>query len=295
MDAPTPFNPNLISILIVNWNTRDLLRACLFSIQETCAAVEHEIIVVDNASHDGSAQMVRDEFPKVLCIERSTNLGFAAGNNLAYRHARGEWIWLLNPDTEVLCGAPEKLREWLAANPRCGAVASTLIDARDGRPQRSCRTFPTPAALWAEASGLSKFYPRSRRFGGYRMGWWSYHDSRVVEQPQASSLMLRREAIEEAGGLFDEIFPIFFNDVDLCRRLWKNQWVVWFRRDAEVRHWGGAATQQARPEMICESHRALRRYYQKWFRGRLSPILYFATMTLIEVSGWWRVKRARRR
>lgn len=294
MASTAPLDSDLISILIVNWNTRDLLRACLLSIRENCADVAHQIIVVDNASHDGSAQMVRDEFPKVLCLAISTNLGFAAGNNLAYRHARGGWIWLLNPDTEVLCGAPQLLRDWLEKNPRCGAAASALIDARDGSVQRSCRTFPTPAALWAEASGLARLYARSRRFGFYRMGWWRYHDSRPVEQPQASSLMLRRAAIERSGGLFDEAFPIFFNDVDLCWRLWQNNWEVWFRRDAEVRHWGGAATQQARPEMIEESHRSLRRYYRKWYRAGLSPVVYGATIALIEVSRWWRVRRAQR-
>lgn len=288
-------DPDLLSILIVNWNTRDYLRACLRSIRENCAHVPHEIIVVDNASHDGSAPMVREEFAEVHCLASSTNLGFAAGNNLAYRHARGGWIWLLNPDTEVFGGAAESLRTWLAEHPACGAAASALIDAHDGSTQRSCRTFPTPAALWAEASGLASRYPRSRRFGFYRMGWWRYHDSRPVEQPQASSLMLRRAAIEACGGLFDEAFPIFFNDVDLCRRLWQNKWTVWFRRDAEVKHWGGAATQQARPEMIETSHRSLFRYYQKWFRGSLSPPLYFATIVLIETSRWWRVQRAQQR
>ncbi|MDF2440124.1 MAG: hypothetical protein JWN98_1108, partial [Abditibacteriota bacterium] len=295
MASPVPaIDPDLISILIVNWNTRDLLRACLSSIREACRAVPHEVIVVDNASHDGSAAMVQAEFPEALCIASATNLGFAEGNNLAYRHARGGWIWLLNPDTEILPGAPERLRDWLRKTPRCGAAASTLIDARDGQPQRSCRTFPTPGALWCEASGLASFYGRSRRFGFYRMGWWRYHDSRPVEQPQASSLMLRRKAIEKSGGLFDESFPIFFNDVDLCRRLWQNKWEVWFRRDAEVKHWGGAATQQARPEMIEESHRSLRRYYQKWFRTTHSPVVYWATLALIEVSRWWRVRRAQR-
>ena len=130
----------MLSILIVNWNTRDLLRACLLSLRGN-VAVEHEVIVVDNASHDGSAAMVREEFPEVVLIDRNDNTGFARGNNLAFEKATGEWIWLLNPDTVVLPGAAEKLIEFLEADAQRGAVASALSDARDGHIQRSCRTF----------------------------------------------------------------------------------------------------------------------------------------------------------
>jgi GT2 family glycosyltransferase len=285
----------LISILIVNWNTRDLLRACLLSIREHCSGVPHEVIVVENASHDGSAQMVRNEFPEVLLLANDVNNGFAQGNNQAYARARGAWIWLLNPDTEVCVGAAQQMRDFLAADARRGAVASTLIDAREGRPQRSCRTFPSPSALWSEASGLARFYPRSRKFGSYRMGWWNYRDTRRVEQPQASSFMVRRDAIEQIGGLFDEEFPIFFNDVDLCWRLWQSGWEVWFLHEAKVLHWGGASTGQAKPEMIEESHRSLRRFYQKHYRGRLPFWLYSCTLGLIELSGSWRHRQAQRR
>ncbi|HEX8832659.1 MAG TPA: glycosyltransferase family 2 protein [Abditibacteriaceae bacterium] len=291
----------MLSILVVNWNTRDYLRACLHSLRETCAEIEHEVIVVDNASHDGSATMVRAEFPDVKLFASEENTGFARGNNLAYGMSRGEWVWLLNPDVEVQTGAPQKLIEFLQQHPRAGGVASALIDARDGKPQRSCRTFPVPAALWSEATRLAKFFPRSRRYGFYRMGWWNYRDTRRVEQPMASSFLLRRRAIEQitAGStaekplyLFDEQFPIFFNDVDLCWRLVESGWEIWYRHDALVRHWGGAATSQARPEMIEESHRALRRFYRKHFRALVSPPVFAVTLALVTVSGRWRVAAA---
>jgi GT2 family glycosyltransferase len=275
----------MLSVLIVNWNTRDYLRACLFSLQATCAALEHEIIVVDNASHDDSAEMVRREFPGVLLLANSTNRGYAAGNNQACAAARGEYLWLLNPDTEVLDDAPHQLLDFLTAKPRCGAVASALIDARTRRPQQSCRTFPTPAALWSEATGLARRFPCSRRFGFYRMGWWRYHDVREVDQPMASSLLLRRQAVEEAGGLFDEQFPIFFNDVDLCWRLHAAGWSIWYLPQAHVLHHGGASTSQVKPEMIAESHRALRRFYHKHYRSSLPSFMYFATVALIQASG----------
>ena len=290
----------MLSILIVNWNTRDYLRACLASLQTACAELKREIIVVDNASRDGSAQMVREEFSDVRLFAREENLGFAAGNNFAFERAKGEWIWLLNPDTEVLENAPQAMIEFLKAHPQAGAVASALIDAQTQKPQRSCRTFPTPAALWSEASGLAKCYPRSRRFGFYRMGWWRYHDARRVAQPMASSFLMRRRAIEEiydakVGGLFDEAFPVFFNDVDLCLRLWQNKWEIWYLPAARVLHHGGGSTRLVRPEMIAESHRALQHFYQKHYRARLSPALYRATMAMTGQAGKARVFMARRK
>ena len=280
-----PIDRELISILIVNWNTRDLLRECLRSLRAQLHDWSHEIIVVDNASSDSSAEMVRREFPFVVLVANAENLGFARGNNQAYERARGAWIWLLNPDTQVLAGAHLALLNWLQDNPHAGAAASALIDARDGHIQRSCRTFPTPRALWCEALGLASKFPRSRRYGFYRMGWWNYRDTRFVEQPMASSLMLRRTAIEECGGLFDERFPIFFNDVDLCWRLWHSQWSIAFVHTSRVLHWGGAGTGQRRAAMIAESHRSLQLFYGKHFITRLRPIVFRATLLLIGITG----------
>ncbi len=286
----------MISILVVNWNTRDLLRACLISLRTL--ELEHEVIVVDCASSDGSAAMVAREFPGVNLIASDDNLGFAAGNNRAYEVATGEWIWLLNPDTEIWDNAAQALIERLQSSDEIGAVASALIDARDGHIQRSCRTFPTPAALWAQALGLAALFPRSRRFGFYKMGYWNMGDARTVEQPMASSLMLRRAAIEDAGGLFDERFPIFFNDVDLCWRLWRSGRQIWFEPRSRVKHWGGASTRQAKPEMIARSHQSLRLFYALHYRSRdtshVPAPLYWATLWMSELAGRARVFAAQK-
>lgn len=279
----------MVSVLIVSWNTRDLLRACLISLQEHLRNVEHEVIVIDCASSDESAHMVASEFSDVKLTASQENLGFAQGNNLAFSQASGEWIWLLNPDTEIFEGAAQTLISFLEDNSRAGGVASALIDARDGHFQRSCRTFPTPAALWCEASGLARFFARSKRFGFYKMGWFSHRKRRQVEQPMASSFLLRREAIDSIGELFDSRFPIFFNDVDLCWRLIQKGWEIWYEPSAHVKHWGGASTSQRRPEMIEESHRALELFYEKWMHARLFLPLYWATIALVRVTGWARV------
>ena len=286
----------MISILIVNWNTRDLLRACLQSLDLlTIQNVDHEMIVVDCASSDDSAAMVAREFPDVHLVASAENLGFAAGNNRAYEMASGEWIWLLNPDTEIMENSAQFLLDRLRSANDTGAVASALVDARDGHIQRSCRTFPTPAALWAQATGLAALFPRSKRFGFYKMGWWNYRAARPVEQPMASSLMLRRESIEKSGGLFDEQFPIFFNDVDLCWRLWRNGWQIWFEPRSRVKHWGGASTGQAKPAMIAQSHESLRKFYRKHYSSHVAAPLYFATLAMSELAGRARVFVAKRR
>ena len=284
----------MLSILIVNWNTRDWLRACLHSLEKI--TLKREIIVVDCASSDESAAMVAREFPDVRLIASAQNLGFAQGNNRAYDAATaGEWIWLLNPDTEIFENAAEILIEFLRNHPDAGAVASALVDARDGRIQRSCRTFPAPAALWAQASGLAALFPRSKKFGFYKMGWWNYRDARPVEQPMASSLMLRRAAIESIGELFDPQFPIFFNDVDLCYRLKQTGWEIWFEPRSRVKHWGGAATSQIKPAMIAQSHASLRRFYAKHYRSHVAPPLYYATIWMSELAGRARIFAAKRR
>lgn len=282
-----------ISILIVNWNTRDFLRACLISLRENAGDLAPEILVVDNDSRDGSAETVAREFPEVTLIRSTENLGFAGGNNLAFEKSRGELIWLLNPDTEILPRAAQELVEFLARKPEIGAVASALVDARSGEIQRSCRTFPTPAALWVQALGLARVFGHSKRFGFYKMGWWNYADARRVEQPMASSLMIRRAAIEKIGGLFDPRFPIFFNDVDLSWRLEKAGFETWFVPASRVKHWGGAATAQLGPEMIGQSHRSLRAFYEKNYRGEISAFIFWPTVWMSELAGKARELRAK--
>ncbi len=289
----------MISILIVNWNTRELLRACLRSLRENVGEIEHEIIVVDNASRDESAAMVRNDFPEVHLIENTKNEGYARGNNQAYEIARGEWIWLLNSDVEVSANALPAMLNFVRTSStrraKIGAVASALIDARNGTIQRSCRTFPTPKALWIEATGLPKIFARSRKFGFYRYGDWSMKTAREVEQPMTSSLLVSRAAIEDVGGLFDEQFPIFFNDVDLCFRLKQKGWTIWFCPESRVKHWGGASTNQNKPAMIAESHRAMRMFYAKHWRFECSKLTYRATLWLIRASGRFRFWRAKKK
>ncbi len=268
-----------VSVCIVNWNTREHLRECLRSLQENVTGVEIEVVVVDNASADGSADMVREEHPWVKLLAQDENTGYAAGNNVAMWEAGGRYKLLLNADIVVRPGSVEYLVDFLDEHEKAGAVAPRLRH-KDGSIQRTCRSFPDPEVVLYEALGLRRLFPRSRRFGKYRMSWWDYDDERVVDQPMASALMLRDEALAEVGP-FDESFRIFFNDVDLCRRLWDEGWEVWFTPEVEMLHEGGASTRQVWGDMIVESHRSLMAYYRKHYRGKVFGPVYGLAMALL--------------
>jgi len=276
-----------LGVCIVNWNTCELLDRCLRSIRAQAGDLSVDVIVVDNASTDGSADMVRAQHPWARLIANSENRYYAAANNQGLRELQAPLKLLLNPDIEVHPGSLQTLVRFMQDHPQAGAVAPRLREP-DGTIQRSCRAFPTPDIVLYEALGLSRLFPRSRTFGKYRMGWWDYGDTRRVPQPMASALLLRDAALEQIG-LFDEQFPMFFNDVDLCRRLWDAGWEVWFTPQAEMTHLGGAATRQARREMIVASHRSFVRYYQKHFRGRVCALCYWAAIALLQVGLWFRV------
>ncbi len=279
-----------ISVCIVNWNTREYLDECLRSLQEIPDEATREVIVVDNYSDDASAEMVRERHPGVLLIANHHNAGFAAANNQALEIARGEFKLLLNPDIIVHPWALDRMLELLARRPEAGAVAPRLI-LPDGRIQASCRCFPTPGVVAGEVLGLGRLWPRSRRFGSYRMTWWGYDDERRVDQPQASALLLRSEALEEVG-LFDEDFPIFFNDVDLSKRMADAGWQTWFAPRASMTHFGGASTSQRPRRMIIESHRSFLRFYEKHYLGRIPTWQYVGTRWVLRASGWLRTVEA---
>ncbi len=272
-----------LSVIIVNWNTRDLLRACLRSLLEALPPGLHcEVLVVDNASSDASAALVATEFPNVRLFANTENRNYAGGNNQALRAATGEFQLLLNPDTEIPHGTLDALVRFLREHPEAGAVSPALIFP-DGRVQESVRGFPTPTALVGELTGLARLLPRSR-WGSYRPRSGGEDQPSPVEQPMASAFLLRKTALEQVG-LFDEQFSLFFNDVDLCYRLKRAGWEIYYDPRVQIVHIGGASTRQVRPEAIRRSHEGLRRFYAKHYRGQLSPPVYAAIQAAISLSG----------
>ena len=285
----SPGGSPVLSVCIVNWNTRDHLRDCLLALAQYPPHRSYEIIVVDNASADGSVEMVRREFPYVRVIENSRNQQYAHASNQALHASAGEMLLLLNPDVRVLAGTIDTLLDFMDANLAAGACAPKLLYP-DGRLQRSVRSFPTPGALLADAIGLARLFPRNQEFGHYRLTYWDHDSLREVEQPMASALMIRRRALLLVG-LFDEQFSLFFNDVDLCYRLREAAWRIYFTPQAQAIHHVGASTRQARRQALRLSQQGLLRFYRKHYRGTLPRGTYWAAM--IGIHAAFALRRAR--
>ena len=279
----------IVSVIIVNWNTKEHLRRCLQSLtQHSAPNTPHlEIIVVDNASIDGSAEMVQREFPQVRLVVNDENIGYAAANNQGAAIAKGRYLLLLNPDTVVPNEAINCLVEFSEAHPDAGIVAPKLVYP-DGSLQPSVRSFPTPAALLFSALLLDRIFPKSRIFGRYRMTWFRYDQVIEVDQPMASALLVRKTAWEQIGGM-DETMPIFFNDVDLCWRLKKAGWRIYFVPDAVIVHHHGASTRLLGIGKALATHKGLLRFYDKHFRPLMPAPLYWLLRSFVSLGSQLRI------
>ena len=281
-----------LSVCIVNWNTREYLRECLTALyQYPPAGSELEVLVVDNASTDGSAAMVASEFASVSLIGNSDNKGYAEGNNQALERATGDYLLLLNPDAVVHSDSLTNALAFMAQHPDAGALGCRLV-GKDGETQRSVRGFPDPGPVLWDAVGLSRLFPRSRVFGAYRMTFFDYDRVSEVDQPMGSFLLLTRDARDKVG-LMDPQFPIFFNEVDWCWRAKREHgFPIYYTPDAVVTHYGGSSTRQVKAAMVRESHRSLLRFYDKHY-ARLMPPVKWLIRGAVLLNEWRLTRRAR--
>jgi len=273
-----------LSIVIVNWNTRDLLLGALTSIYGAPPAFPFEVIVADNASSDGSANAVRRDFPQAVVIANTDNSGYARGNNQGIAASAGEFVLLLNPDVVLPPGGLGQAVAVLTARPDAGALGVRLVNP-DGTVQPSVRGFPAPLSVLWEALGLSRVFPRSRLFGAYRMTWFGYDHEAEVDQPMGTFLLMRRAALD-AIGLLDERFPIFFNEVDWCYRARRGGWKILFTPAVEVVHYGGGSTRQVWQAMAWESRRGLLAFYRKHFTAPLYAPAYWLAVASSALFAW---------
>lgn len=242
-----------LGIVIVNWNVRDLLRACLRSLFADLerAGAEAQVWVVDNASSDGSAEMVAAEFPQVRLVASAENLGFAAGNNLALQaildapHATRttHHVWLLNPDTEVLPGATAALLAALEGHPRAGVVGARLLNP-DGSLQQSAFRFPGLVQLLFELFPLPPRFYETPLNGRYPRRLYEGQRPFAVDHPLGASMMVRAEAIAQVG-LLDEGYRMYCEEIDWCWRMRRAGWQALCAPAARVVHYGGQSTAQA--------------------------------------------------
>ncbi len=260
-----------LSISIVSWNTRDVLNQCLASVYDTMDGLDFEVIVVDNASTDGSADMVRAKYPQAKVIANTKNIGFAAANNQALEIAGGRYFLLLNPDTICNPGALAKLVEFMDNHPRCGAVGPMVLNV-DGSLQYSWAKFPT---FWNEIRGkldrriegvpvVPANPSEVRALGAFRVDWVG-----------GCCLMARRDAIEQVGPMDESLF-MYCEETDWCKRLSDMGWEVWVEPSAEIVHLGGQSSCQIPSEAAARLRISKRRYFEKHCCKYLGWMLWVA-------------------
>lgn len=270
-----------LSVVIVNWNTRELLHACLASLHKALENPNFEVLVVDNASSDGSADMVESEFPRAKLIRLPENVGFSRGNNVALRQARGEFLLLLNSDTEVIGDALERMIAEMERNPQVGALGAQLLNP-DKTVQLSCRKFPSyRTALFHRKSILTRLFPRNKYSSQYLMTGTGHGATMEVDWVIGACLMTRRTVIDQVG-LLDEEFFMYAEDVDWCYRMRRAGWKVVYLPEAKVMHHYEKSASKVPYRMNIERHRSMWRFYQKHY-SRGIPLLDVATATGISL------------
>ena len=223
-----------LSIIILNYKIKGLVKQCIRNAKVSTAGLDYEIIVVDNNSGDGVEQMLRENFPEVKFIQSGANLGFAAGNNLGIKEAVGKYVLVLNPDVTVLNSSIEKMFKFMEENQQVGIVGPKLINP-DGSYQISCRTFQTPKLILYRRTPLGKLPFAQKQLKAHLMTDFDHLGNKEVDWFLGACMLLRKEAIDKVG-LFDERFFMYLEDMDLCRRMWQQDYKVFYLAEVEVVH-----------------------------------------------------------
>lgn len=254
--------PPEISVIIVSWNASGYLEKCLESLSGGIVR-NHEVIVVDNNSSDGSPTMVMNKFPWVKLIQTGENLGFSKGNNIGVKSSRGKYVALINSDALALPGCLDALSQFLDDHPDVGMVGPRVMNG-DRSQQSSCRRFPT---LWNNACEvflLNRLFPRIKFFAGEHMFYFSYDCTCEVEVLVGCFILARRKAINEFG-LLDEDFFFYGEDIDWSRRCWQAGWKVMFYPGAEAIHFRGGSSKNNRPRFAVMQHTARLQLWAKHY------------------------------
>jgi GT2 family glycosyltransferase/lipopolysaccharide/colanic/teichoic acid biosynthesis glycosyltransferase len=253
-----------LSVIVVNYNVRDFLHHALLSLQKAMKGIRGEIIVVDNASDDGSIEMVRRRFPSVVLLANKTNLGFARANNLALQRARGKYVLLINPDTLVQEDTLRVMIRFFEENPDVGLAGCKILNP-DGTFQLACRrSFPTPWAALTKLSGLSVLFPHSRLFGRYNLTYLSPDETYEIDAVSGSFMIVRREVYEQVGGL-DEEFFMYGEDLDWCYRIQQAGWKNYYVHSTQIIHYKGESTKRSNLDEIRTFYQAMHLFVKKHF------------------------------
>ncbi len=263
-----------VSIIIVNYRTRGLVKQCLKSIRLAAPRLDYEVFVVDNASGDGSAEMIREYFPEVKLFALPENIGFARGNNLAMKQAKGRYVFIHNPDAMLTPGALETMVGYMDRNPVVGMLAPKLMHP-DRTRQDSAHRFPTPWIPVYRRTVLGSLPRAKRALDNYLMRGELGEEIREVDWIEGAAMFVRRAAIDKVG-MFDERFFIYFEDADWARRFWLAGWKVVYFPKATVIHYHRRESADA-TGLLALANRVTRlhiesaiKYFLKW-RGQEPP------------------------
>jgi len=270
-----------ISVIIVNYNVKDFLEQALISLKRALKDISSQIIVVDNASIDGSVQMLKERFPDVKLIENPENAGFSAGNNIGLDHADGDFIVLLNPDTVVQEDTFSRLLEFFDKTPDASAATCKILNP-DGTFSIDCRhSVPSPAAAFWKLTGLSRLFPKSKIFGRYNLTYLDVDETYQVEAVSGSFMMMRTEIVKKVGRL-DEDFFMYCEDIDYCHRINQAGGKIYYVPDSQIIHYKGESTKKNNLDYVITFNRSLYSFYKKHFQQKyISPFKWLILLGVI--------------
>ncbi len=253
-----------LSIIIVNYNVKEFLQNLLDSLHKAAQNISHEIIIVDNASDDGSVEVIEERYPAVKLIKNKKNIGFGKANNLALEHANGKYLLLINPDTIVTENPFEKIIKFFDSTNDVGIVGCKVLNP-DGTLQLPCRRgFPGPWTSFTKITGLSKLFPKSKLFARYHLTYLDENKTYEVDAISGAFMFIKRETYEKVGG-FDQHFFMYGEDLDLCYRIQKAGFKVYYFHETEIIHYKGESTKRSRIDETKVFYNAMHFFVKKHF------------------------------
>jgi len=273
----------LLSVVIVNYNVSYFLEQCLKSVFRALEGIDGEVFVVDNHSVDESVRMVREKFPSVIVIENKENVGFSKANNQAMALARGRYILLLNPDTVVEEDTFSTCLSFMEAHPEAGACGVKLIDGQGNFLPESKRGLPTPAVAFYKIFGLSRLFPKSKKFGQYHLGYLDAESTHSIDVLSGAFMFMRKDALDKSGYL-DEDFFMYGEDIDLSYRITQAGYKIYYHPKTRVIHYRGESTKKSSINYVFIFYQAMVIFARKHFSPNRAQIFAF----LIQIAVWAR-------
>lgn len=269
-----------LSIVIVNYNVKYFLEQCLISVQKAIETIDAEVFVVDNASVDGSVEMLLDKFTWVQTIANKNNVGFSKANNQAIKISKGKYVLLLNPDTVVEEDSFTKCIAFAEMQANFGALGVKMIDGLGNFLPESKRGLPSPKVAFFKIFGLSKFFPNSEKFGKYHLSYLSKDENHEIDVLSGAYMFMAKEALDKVG-LLDETFFMYGEDIDLSYRIQLGGYKNYYLSDTTIIHYKGESTKKGSINYVYVFYKAMVIFANKHFKHSYSQLFGFCIYTAI--------------